>query len=60
MKLDQMNGRYVIPKQNVSRSIINLMKKMLECDPAFRLSSAELWSLIDDFKDTAHEESKEP
>ena len=37
---------YTIPKQNVSSSIINLIKKMLECDPAFRLSSAELWSLL--------------
>ena len=47
-KLDQINGRYTIPENIIlSEGMKDLLKKVLEPNPFNRISSAELWSIID-------------
>ena len=42
-----MNGRFEIPPSKTNPAVIQLLKSMLESEPTTRLSSAEIWSIID-------------
>jgi cyclin G-associated kinase len=53
-KLDQINGRYSFPAgSQVSEGMKDLLKRTLEPDPTKRITSAELWSIIDSLRGAA-------
>jgi len=59
-KLDQMNARYTIPKErevDLSPGMHDLLVRCLEVDPAKRVSSLELWDIIDELR--AHDTQKD-
>ena len=50
-KLDQINARFTWPAGfNTSEGMKDLVTKMLDPDPTLRISSSELWSIIDNLR----------
>ena len=52
-----MNARYQLPFK-ISPAVVKLLKSMLEANPKERLSSAEIWSVIDGIREGG--ESNQP